>query len=283
MRKNKLPLRKLLFTALMYIVLTIIALYTIFPLLILFVNSFKSQNAIIANPMAFPVSFSFKYIAAAAVQIKFFQTFFITLIITVVSIFLIVISSALAGWAMVRAKTVYMKILFYAFTAAMLIPFQAVMFPLLTFFDNMNLKNIPGLIIMYGGFGLSLSVFLYNGFVKSVPASLEEAAVLEGAGVFHVVWDVVMPLLKGTTSTVIILNAMWIWNDFLLPFLAIGNGSQRTLTLALYFAKLTSGQYGNPWELVFPAVLITIIPVIIIFLFMQRFIVKGVTAGAVKA
>ncbi|MDR0910966.1 MAG: carbohydrate ABC transporter permease [Spirochaetaceae bacterium] len=282
MKKNTAPLRKIVFNVVMYAVLSIIALYTLFPLFILLLNSFKPHSAIVANPIAFPNPWNFDYLAKAVVAIHFIKSFFITALISITSVALIVLASSLAGWIMVRAKTIYMKILFYAFTAAMLIPFQAVMYPLLSFFDSMYLKNIPGLIIMYGGFGLSLSVFLYHGFVKSVPASLEEAAVLDGAGVFQVVFNVVLPLLKGTTSTVIILNAMWIWNDYLLPFLVIGNGANRTLTLELYFAKLTSGQYGNPWELIFPAVLVTIIPIIIIFLFLQRYIVKGVTAGAVK-
>lgn len=147
----------------------------------------------------------------------------------------------------------------------------------------MGLKNVQGLILMYGGFGLSMSVFLYHGFIKSVPASLEEAAVLDGANLFQMFFKVVFPLLKGTTVTVIVLNGMWIWNDYLLPFLVIGNKTgSKTLTLELYFAKLTSGQYGNPWELIFPAVFVTIIPIIILYIFLQKYIVAGVSEGAVK-
>lgn len=132
-------------------------------------------------------------------------------------------------------------------------------------------------------FGLSMSVFLYHGFIKSVPASLEEAAVLDGANLFQMFFKVVFPLLKGTTVTVIVLNGMWIWNDYLLPFLVIGNKTgSKTLTLELYFAKLTSGQYGNPWELIFPAVFVTIIPIIILYIFLQKYIVAGVSEGAVK-
>ena len=136
---------------------------------------------------------------------------------------------------------------------------------------------------MYGGFGLSMSVFLYHGFIKSIPQEIEEAAVIDGAGPFRTFFQIVFPLIKSTTVTVIILNAMWIWNDYLLPFLVIGNTTgTKTLTLELYFAKLTSGQYGNPWELIFPAVLVTIIPIVVIFAFLQKYFVKGVTAGAVK-
>lgn len=184
---------------------------------------------------------------------------------------------------MVRSKTILSNIVFLCFTAAMLVPFQSLMYPLLSVFEKMGLKNVQGLILMYGGFGLSMSVFLYHGFIKSVPASLEEAAVLDGANLFQMFFKVVFPLLKGTTVTVIVLNGMWIWNDYLLPFLVIGNKTgSKTLTLELYFAKLTSGQYGNPWELIFPAVFVTIIPIIILYIFLQKYIVAGVSEGAVK-
>lgn len=191
--------------------------------------------------------------------------------------------SSLAAWVMVRSKSILGTVLYLGFTAAMLIPFQSLMYPLLDLFEKIGLKNIPGLIFMYGGFGLSMSVFLYHGFIKSVPQSLEEAAIIDGANIFQMFFKVVFPLLKGTTVTVIVLNGMWIWNDYLLPFLVIGNSNGvKTLTLELYFAKLTSGQYGNPWELIFPAVLVTIIPIVILYIFLQKYIVAGVAEGAVK-
>lgn len=170
------------------------------------------------------------------------------------------------------------------FTAAMLVPFQALMYPLINIFEKMGLKNMPGLIVMYGGFGISMSIFLYHGFVKSVPASLEEAALIDGANLFQMFFKVVFPLMKSTTVTVIVINAMWIWNDYLLPFLEIGNKQGvKTLTLELYFAKLQSRQYGNPWELIFPAVLVTIIPIILLYVVLQKNIISGVVDGAVKA
>ena len=133
-----------------------------------------------------------------------------------------------------------------------------------------------------GGFGLAMSTFLYHGFMKSVPASLEEAAIIDGASVFQVYFKIVMPLVKPTTVTVIILNAMWVWNDYLLPFLVLGDSENKTLTLALYYAKMKDGPYSVPWDLMFPAVLITVIPVIILFLFLQKQIIKGMADGAVK-
>ena len=160
---------------------------------------------------------------------------------------------------------------------------NTVYYPLINLFDAMSLKNLIGLILMYGGFGLSLSIFLYHGFIKSVPRSVEEAAVIDGASIPQMFFTIVFPLLKTTTVTVVILNAMWIWNDYLLPYLVIGDNTNKTLTLELYFAKMVSGAYGNPYQLIFPAVLVSIIPIIIVFLFLQKYFVKGVSDGAVKS
>ena len=262
--------------AVVYMVLILLALYTLFPLLILVINSFKPHTDIIANPLAWPRPVDIGFVIKALRELKFTQSFFVTLFITTISILMIVMASSLAAWAMIRNKTVYSKLVFYIFIAAMLVPFQAVMFPLLNVFEKIGMKNIWGLVIMYGGFGMSMSIFLYHGFMKSVPVSLEEAAAIQ------IFLKVVFPLVKGTTSTVIILNALWIWNDYLLPFMVIGNGEIRTMTLELYFAKMKAGVYGNPWELIFPSVLVTIIPIIIVFLFLQKYIMKGVVDGAVK-
>lgn len=266
-----------------HLVLVLIAVYTLAPLVFLLFNSFKSNNEIVDSPIAAPSAWSFEYIQNAAEQINFFKALGVTFIITVCGVGLLVLISSLAAWVMVRSKSKLASILYLGFTAAMLIPFQSVMYPLLDIFEKLGLKNMPGLVIMYGGFGLSMSVFLYHGFIKSVPQSLEEAAIIDGANIFQMFFKVVFPLLKGTTVTVIVLNGMWIWNDYLLPFLVIGNDDGvKTLTLELYFAKLTSGQYGNPWELIFPAVLVTIIPIVILYIFLQKYIVAGVAEGAVK-
>ena len=206
----------------------------------------------------------------------------ITALVTLTSVALLVVVSSLSAWMMVRNHTRFSNVLLLMFTAAMLVPFQAVMYPLISLMENLQLKNLLGLIIMYGGFGLSLSVFLYHGFIKSVPRSVEEAAVIDGCNILQLFFRVVFPLLKSTTVTVIILNAMWIWNDYLLPFLVIGNSDFKTLTLEIYYAKMLSGQYGNPCELIFPAVLVSIIPIIIVFLSLQKYFVKGVSDGAVK-
>ena len=280
---KKLEQKRKIQKAILYVLLTICAAYTLFPLLFLFVNSFKGQAEIVKSPISLPKKWSFEYLATAWDKVNIVSGLINTLIITVSAVALIVIISSLAAWVMVRSKSKFSNILFLGFTSAMLIPFQSVMYPLLSIFENLGLKNTFGLILMYGGFGLSMSVFLYHGFLKSVPKSLEEAAVIDGANIFQLFFKIVFPLVKSTTVTVIILNSMWIWNDYLLPFLVIGNNNTgRTLTLELYFAKMQSGQFGNPWELIFPAVFIAMIPIIVLFLFLQKHIVRGVADGAVK-
>ena len=265
-----------------YIVLILATIYTLAPLVFLFINSFKSHPEIVSTPIAFPTTWDVSYIVQATKAISFFKALGITVLITISSVALIVLVSSLAAWVMVRNKTKISNVVLLMFTAAMLIPFQSVMYPLLSLFEKMGLKNVVGLVFMYGGFGLSMSVFLYHGFFKSVPTAIEEAAVIDGANIMQLFFYVVFPLVKSTTATVIILNSMWIWNDYLLPFLVIGNSDMKTLTLEIYFAKITSGQFGNPWELIFPAVFVSIIPIIIIFLYLQKYIMKGVSDGAVK-
>lgn len=263
-------------------VLVLFAFVTVFPIYFLAVNSFKGQQEIVASPIALPKSWDFGYLANAAKQIDLGRSLIQTILITVLAVGLIILVSSFAAWAIARMNSRVADFLFLVYTAAMLIPFQSVMYPLVSLVEKLGLKNTLGLILMYGGFGLSMSVLLYRGFIKSVPASLEEAAMLDGANIFQMYRYVLMPLLKPTTVTVIITNAVWIWNDYLLPFLVIGNNEKKTLTLSLYYAKSLSGQYGNPWELIFPAVLLCIIPVVIIFVILQKNIIEGISAGAVK-
>jgi raffinose/stachyose/melibiose transport system permease protein len=276
-------LRKRIGMGITYTILGLVALYTLAPLWFLVVNSFKGQAEIINNPLGLPAAFDFQYIAKAVQEIHFFKAIAVTFLITLVAVAVIVLISSMAAWVLVRNKTRASGLIFMLFVAAMLIPFQAIMYPLIQFFDTLMLKNTGGLIIMYGGFGLSMSVFLYHGFVKGVPLGIEEAAFIDGCNVFQMFFLIVHPLLKSITVTVIVLNAMWIWNDYLLPFLVIGNSANKTLVLELYFARILAGQYGNPWQLIFPSVLVSIVPITIVFLFLQRFIVRGISEGAIKS
>ena len=266
--------------ALMHAILVVVAIYTLAPLVFLIFNSFKSNNEIVDSPVSAPSSWSFQYIISAAQQIHFFRAIWITFVITFISVLLLVMVSSLAAWVMVRSKSILGTVLYLGFTAAMLIPFQSLMYPLLDLFEKIGLKNIPGLIFMYGGFGLSMSVFLYHGFIKSVPQSLEEAAIIDGANIFQMFFKVVFPLLKGTTVTVIVLNGMWIWNDYLLPSLVLDQRKYKTVPMAVQYLK---GGYGSvDMGAMMGTLVLAIVPIIIFYLFCQRYIIEGVVAGAVK-
>lgn len=280
--KKHVNIKKRISSIVLYVILTIVAVYTLFPIYFLFTNSFKSQKEIVASPISLPKTWNLDYLKNAAQQINLGPSVWNTVIITVLAVTLIVLISSITAWMMVRNKTKASNFLFLGFTAAMLIPFQSVMYPLVSLMEKLGLKNTGGLIFMYVGFGLSMTVFMYHGFFKSVPLSLEEAAVIDGANIFQMFFKIVFPLVKPITATVIITNAMWIWNDYLLPFLIIGNNKSKTLTLSLYYAKSLSGQYGNPWELIFPAVLICVVPILVAFIFLQKNIIEGISSGAVK-
>lgn len=271
-----------IFNYLIYCIVILLALLTFMPVLFLLINSFKSQSEIIRNPLALPTTFTLDYLVKAFHKINYLKALSNTAFVTITSLVLIIMCSAPAGWMLSRYKGKASKLLYLVFASAILIPFQALMYPLLTMIDNLGLKNSFGLSLMYEGFGLAMSIFLYTGFFKSIPISLEESAIIDGANIFQLFIKIVFPLVKPTTITVLIMNGIWIWNDYLLPFLTLGTSKEKTLVLELYYAKMLSGQYGNPWELIFPAVFITVIPMVVIFLSLQKYFVAGVATGAVK-
>lgn len=258
----------------------------LFPIYLIFTNSFKSRSEMYENMVALPRSFSFKYYASALEKINFTTSLTNSLILTVVSIAIIVVLSSMTAWMFVRSKNRLSKILFGILVATMLIPFQTIMMPLMqemTWIGN-NLgihmvDTIGGLIFMYVGFGAGMGVFLYHGFVSSVPVSLEEAAIIDGCDTWKLFWKIVFPILKPTTMTVIILDVIWIWNDYLLPSLTLKSKMNRTIPIS---AAKFFGQYTISWNEAMAALVITIIPVAIFYLACQKYIVKGVAAGAVK-
>lgn len=258
----------------------------LFPIYLIFTNSFKSRSEMYENMVALPRSFSFKYYASALEKINFTTSLRNSLILTVVSIAIIVVLSSMTAWMFVRSKNRLSKILFGILVATMLIPFQTIMMPLMqemTWIGNnigiQMVDTIGGLIFMYVGFGAGMGVFLYHGFVSSVPVSLEEAAIIDGCGTWKLFWKIVFPILKPTTMTVIILDVIWIWNDYLLPSLTLKSKINRTIPIS---AAKFFGQYTISWNEAMAALVITIIPVAIFYLACQKYIVKGVAAGAVK-
>lgn len=265
--------------AIFVLLLIVLSLLFLSPILLLLNSSFKDLKEIYLNVLALPSHLGLDNYKEAFEKLDFVRSFMNSLVITIVSTVLIVIVSSMAAWVLVRYNTRMSKFLFMLFAASMLIPFQCVMLPLVDFMSDLNLMNRPGIVFMYVGFGCSMSIVLYHGFIKNIPLELEEAATLDGCGTFRMFFSVVFPLLKTITVTVAILNVMWIWNDFLLPNLIINRAGWQTLPLKTY---LFFGQFTKNWDLATAGLILCMIPIIIFYIFCQRYIVKGVTDGAVK-
>ena len=260
---------------------TLLAIFYLSPLYLVVTNSFKSQKGIVINSMKLPFGEYFRpdnYVVAFK-ELDFVHSFMNSFGITVISTIIIIIFSSMAAWMLVRTKHKLSSILFFMFAAAMLVPFQSVMLPLINLMGKIGFLNRGGLIFMYLGFGSSLSIILYHGFIKSVPKELEEAAIIDGCNTFQVFWLIVFPLLKPITVTVSILNSMWIWNDFLLPQLVINKPEWHTIPLKMFYFF---GQYSKKWNLALPGLIIAMIPIVIFYIFAQKHIVKGITQGSIK-
>lgn len=254
----------------------------IFPVAVIVMNSFKTRFEISAAPFVLPNSDTFagleNYITGT-METGFLSAFFYSLFITVFSVLAIVFFTSQTAWYIVRRKSRFTKMLYYAFVFAMVVPFQMVMFTLSKTANFLNLDSPLGLVFIYLGFGAPLSVFLFCGFVKTVPLEIEQAALVDGCGSVRTFFLVVFPLLKPISTTVSVLNAMWIWNDYLLPYLIIGS-EYKTIPIAVQYLR---GGYGSVDMGALMAVLtLSVIPVVIFYFFGQKFIIEGVAAGAVK-
>lgn len=265
-----------------FIILLIMAAVFIFPVFIVLINSFKLKFSIAATPFLLPTSETFTGISNYIEGIRntgFLEAFGWSLFITVFSVAAIIVFTSMTAWYITRVKSLFNSLIYYAFVFSMIVPFQMVMFTMSKTANTLNLDNPIGIIIIYLGFGAGLSVFMFSGFIKGVPITVEEAATIDGCNALQVFWRVVFPILKPTAITVAILNTMWVWNDYLLPYLVIGN-DYKTIPIAVQYLK---GGYGSVDMGAMMAMLVlSIIPVIIFYLSCQKYIIKGVAAGAVK-
>ncbi|QZE12122.1 carbohydrate ABC transporter permease [Mycoplasma sp. Ms02] len=207
--------------------------------------------------------------------------FFVTLAITIVSNISIIFVSSLAAWQLARSKKLYAKIIFYGFIIALIIPFQSIMFTLFKLVENLHLLNFLGMVILYTGFGLALSTFMMHGFISSIPTSLEEVAKVEGYGPLRTYFKIVLPLLKPIITTIVILNTMWIWNDFLLPYLFTIKNPEAPSTLIVNLYSKVSQFVSNP-AVQTAALVIVVLPVLVFFVIAQKNIISGITSGSVK-
>lgn len=255
----------------------------LFPIYLVFINSFKSKFNIIGEPFSFPDTDTFVGLENYLNGIEssgLIGAFIRTLIITVGSVLAIVIFTSMTAWYLTRVKSKTNKVIYYLFIFSMIVPFQMVMFTMTSISSNLGLNSVLGIIPVYLGFGSGLSVFMFSGFVKGLPREIEEAAMIDGCSPLKSFFYVVFPVLKPTAITVAILNAMWIWNDFLLPYLLLGSGN-KTLSVAIQLAM--QGAYGAiDWGGFMAMLVLSIIPIIIFYLLCQKYIIKGVIDGAVK-
>ena len=269
------------------VLLVCLSLIWLSPIYIILANSFKSLDEMYVNPLGMPVKFSLEYYSGAMEKMNFLRAFGVSLVITIVSVAIIVVLCAMAAWMMARSNGKLSKAIYYTLILTMLIPFQTLMMPLMQEMNSLEkllgiqIKDtIGGLIFMYIGFGAGMGVFMFYGFVKgSLPRTLEEAAIIDGCNTWQLFWRVVFPLMKPTIITLVILDVIWIWNDYLLPSLTLKSASNRTIPIG---TQIFFGQYTIEWNMAMAALMLTIIPVVVFYLCAQKHIVKGVAAGAVK-
>ncbi len=259
----------------------LIALVWFIPLYFMVINSFKNLKGVIFTTAAFPESLYLDNIISVWQNANYFSLFLNSLIITALSIGCIVLFASMTGYRLARSRGKLVVFLMGYFILTLIIPFQAVMIPLVkTMKDFALINNRIGLVIVYIAFGSPMAIFLYHGYVKGVPESLEESAVIDGAGPFRTYFSIIFPLLAPMTSTIVILQSLFIWNDFLLPLITLQDEKLKTIPLGI--AGKFFGQYAFKWNLGITAMLLASLPMLILYLTMQRYIISGVVKGAVK-
>lgn len=270
-------------SALETLLLVLLAALTLVPLFLVAQNSFKSRFYISGDPFALPNKETFvaleNYISGLSAG-GFFAAFGRSLLITVVSVGLIVLCTSMAAWYLMRVRTALTKGMYYLFVFSMIVPFQMVMYTMTYLVGRAKLNTVLGMSFIYLGFGAGLSVFMLCGFIRGIPRELEEAATIDGCNPVQTFFLVVLPLLKPTAVTVAILNTMWIWNDYLLPYLVLGT-EKKTVPVAIQIAM--QGAYGSTdYGGLMAMLVLAMIPIVVFYLFCQKYIIKGVVAGAVK-
>ena len=268
-----------------------LALVVLSPFYLVLVNAMKTSAEITINPISLPTGFdTFMYNLRSMLDheiFRFWSSLKGSVIITILSLVLITITASMTAWVLCRNKTRWSTFIFLMLVSAMVIPFQVVMLPLITVFRVIGdttglpmLQSYFGLIFAYIGFGSSISVFILHGFIKGIPLELEEAAAIDGCTRPGTFFKIILPLLKPIQVTILILNGIWIWNDFLLPSILLGlNGEIRTLPIAV---QALVGAFVTQWNLLITATFLAMLPIIILFIFAQKYIIKGVVEGAIK-
>ncbi len=263
--------------------LAVLAFVFLLPIVLVLMNSFKSRLYISSAPFAIPDGTTFvgleNYIKGLRSS-GFFVSFFRSLFVTVCSVAVIIVCTSMTSWFIVRVKNRFTSGLYLLFAFSMIVPFQMVMYTMTYVVQSIGFNNLPGVVLVYLGFGAGLSVFMFTGFVKAVPLEVEEAAEIDGCNPLQTYFMIVFPMLKPTAITVAILNSMWVWNDYLLPYLVLGT-KHKTVPVAIQLAM--QGAYGSTDYGGFMAMLVlAIIPIVAFYIASQKYIIKGVISGAIK-
>jgi len=257
----------------------ILSIAYFFPFVLVFLNAFKPNAEILANPLAWPKQISWDNFQEAMTKMNFFRSLTNSVIITVISVSALIIFSSMLAYYLARTKSKFTKVTVLILVASMIVPFQALMIPFMSIFAQfVSFNNRGALVFFYIGFGVSLSAFLYHGFISKIPKDLDEAAAMDGANDLTIFWKIMFPMLRPVTATVAIINSLWIWNDFLLPRLVLTQETQ-TLPLSTY---LFYGQYSTEYGQAMAGLLLAVLPVIVFYLILQKQFISGISTGAVK-
>ncbi|MCF7953013.1 MAG: carbohydrate ABC transporter permease [Spirochaetales bacterium] len=263
------------------IIMALIAVIWLIPVYFMLINSFKPLKDVIFTTAAFPKSLYLENITKVWEDANYFRLFLNSLMVTASSLFFVVLFASMSGWRLARKRSRGAKILLNYFILTLIIPFQAIMIPLVKTMKSTGLiDSITGLVLVYIAMATPMPIYLYYGYIKSIPRSLEESARIDGAGINRTFFSIIFPLLTPMTSTIIILQALYIWNDFLLPLIVIQ--SERFKTIPIGITGQFFGQYQFKWNLGITAMLLASLPMIILYIFMQRKIISGIVNGAVK-
>ncbi|WP_434797900.1 carbohydrate ABC transporter permease [Terrisporobacter vanillatitrophus] len=282
--QNAVPRKKSKGNSIIFLILCALVVIFLAPILFIVINSFKGKFFISDNPFSFPTPETFVGITNYINGLE--RTGFLSAIgwsffITIGSVVVIIFFTSMTAYYITRVKSKLTSAIYYLFVFSMIVPFQMVMFPMVKLADGLNLSNPIGMIALYLGFGSGLSVFMFSGFIKSIPLEIEEAAMIDGCNPLQTYFYIVLPILKPTSITVAILNAMWIWNDYLLPYLVIGL-STKYKTIPVVIQMLVGSNGNRDMGAMMAMLVLAIIPIIVFYLACQKHIIEGVVAGAVK-
>ena len=284
--KEKQPKKKqTLGMKILTVVFSVISIFYVSPLFIVLMNSFKFKTDISDNPFAFPNAETFygfqNYIKGMTFgNFSFWKVVLTSLFITIGGVFLILLCTSMTAWYVTRVNSKICKIIYYFCVFSMVVPFQMVMYTLSKTADKLHLNSPVGILVVYLGFGAGLAIFMFSGFVKGIPIEVEEAASVDGAGPLRTYFGVVVPIMKPTIISVGILETMWIWNDYLLPYLIFSGTNYRTIPIHIQYLN---GSYGQTdMGAIMALIIVSILPIIIFYFTCQKYIIEGVVAGAVK-